>query len=67
LLQQARRLTQDQEQISASYLQRKLQVGYPRAARLKELLDTERQADEDKEPPEEPAANGSGGEAGGAT
>jgi S-DNA-T family DNA segregation ATPase FtsK/SpoIIIE len=42
LMEQARKLVQDQEQISASFLQRKLQIGYPRAARLKELLDEER-------------------------
>jgi S-DNA-T family DNA segregation ATPase FtsK/SpoIIIE len=28
-------------QISTSFLQRRLQIGYPRAARLKELLDEE--------------------------
>ncbi len=55
LMEQARKLVQDQEQISASFLQRKLQIGYPRAARLKELLDEERaQAMPKPQPPEEP-------------
>jgi S-DNA-T family DNA segregation ATPase FtsK/SpoIIIE len=55
LMEQARKLVQDQVQISASFLQRKLQIGYPRAARLKELLDEERaQAMPKPEPPEEP-------------
>ncbi|HXY74521.1 MAG TPA: FtsK/SpoIIIE domain-containing protein, partial [Dehalococcoidales bacterium] len=55
LLDQARKLVEDQDQISASFLQRKLQVGYPRAARLKELLDNERQAEEREGPPEQTA------------
>jgi S-DNA-T family DNA segregation ATPase FtsK/SpoIIIE len=54
LMEQARALVKDQEQISASFLQRKLQVGYPRAARLKELLDEERTRQAGKPPPEEP-------------
>jgi S-DNA-T family DNA segregation ATPase FtsK/SpoIIIE len=54
LMEQARKLVQDQEQISSSFLQRKLQIGYPRAARLKELLDEERaQAMPKPEPDEE--------------
>ena len=66
LLEQARKLVEDQDQISASFLQRKLQVGYPRAARLKELLDNERMAEESEGPPETapeegPAAPGTGG------
>jgi S-DNA-T family DNA segregation ATPase FtsK/SpoIIIE len=47
LLEDARKLTETHDQISASFLQRKLQVGYPRAARLKELLDAERGITED--------------------
>jgi len=54
LMEQARRLVQDQEQISASFLQRKLQIGYPRAARLKELLDEERAQAMPKPPPPSP-------------
>jgi DNA segregation ATPase FtsK/SpoIIIE, S-DNA-T family len=46
LLETARKLSAEHEQISTSYLQRKLQVGYPRAARLKELLDEERETAE---------------------
>jgi S-DNA-T family DNA segregation ATPase FtsK/SpoIIIE len=56
LMEQARRLVQDQEQISASFLQRKLQIGYPRAARLKELLDEERAQAMPKPPPEPPSS-----------
>jgi S-DNA-T family DNA segregation ATPase FtsK/SpoIIIE len=54
LMEQARKLVQDQTQISASFLQRKLQIGYPRAARLKELLDEERTQQQVKPPPPEP-------------
>ena len=54
LMEQARKLVQDQEQISASFLQRKLQIGYPRAARLKELIDEERSRQQPKPPSEEP-------------
>jgi len=41
LLEQARKLADGHDQVSTSFLQRKLQIGYPRAARLKELLDEE--------------------------
>lgn len=61
LMEQARKLVQDQEQISASFLQRKLQIGYPRAARLKELLDEERTRQQEQPPPEPP--NTSSGDA----
>jgi S-DNA-T family DNA segregation ATPase FtsK/SpoIIIE len=58
LMEQARKLVQEQEQISASFLQRKLQIGYPRAARLKELLDEERaQAIPKQAPSEEESDN----------
>ncbi len=62
LLEQARKLTETHDQVSASFLQRKLQVGYPRAARLKELLDAERGITDDEPveetPPAPPAAGG---------
>ena len=42
LLVEARKIAEEHGgQISTSFLQRKLQIGYPRAARLKELLDEE--------------------------
>ena len=42
LLEEARKIAQEHGgQISTSFLQRRLQIGYPRAARLKELLDEE--------------------------
>jgi S-DNA-T family DNA segregation ATPase FtsK/SpoIIIE len=41
LLQEARRLVEDHGQVSASYLQRQLRIGYPRAARLAEQLRAE--------------------------
>jgi len=41
LLDTARQLLQEHEHISASYLQRKLRIGYPRAARIMEQLEGE--------------------------
>ena len=42
LLVEARKIAEEHGgQISTSFLQRRLQIGYPRAARLKELLDEE--------------------------
>ncbi len=41
LLAEALQLAEDHDQISTSFLQRRLQIGYPRAARLKEQLDEE--------------------------
>jgi S-DNA-T family DNA segregation ATPase FtsK/SpoIIIE len=42
LMEEARKIAQEHGgQISTSFLQRRLQIGYPRAARLKELLDEE--------------------------
>ncbi len=39
LLEQAKELARQHEDISTSFLQRRLHIGYPRAARLKEQLD----------------------------
>ena len=51
LLEEARKIADEHDgQISTSFLQRRLQIGYPRAARLKELLDEE-MAKENKEGP----------------
>jgi S-DNA-T family DNA segregation ATPase FtsK/SpoIIIE len=41
LLVEARQLWQQHEHISASFLQRHLRIGYPRAARLMEQLEEE--------------------------
>jgi len=41
LLDAARQLAQEHKQISTSFLQRKLHIGYPRAARLMEQLEEE--------------------------
>jgi len=41
LLDAARQLLQEHEHISTSYLQRKLRIGYPRAARIMEQLEEE--------------------------
>ncbi len=46
LLEAVRQLAREHKHISASFLQRKLRLGYPRAARLMELLEAEN-------PPEE--------------
>jgi DNA segregation ATPase FtsK/SpoIIIE, S-DNA-T family len=39
LLEQAKALAREHNDVSTSFLQRKLHIGYPRAARLKEQLD----------------------------
>ena len=39
LLEQAKELARQYEEVSTSFLQRKLHIGYPRAARLKDQLD----------------------------
>jgi S-DNA-T family DNA segregation ATPase FtsK/SpoIIIE len=41
LLEQARKLLEEHQHISASFLQRHLRIGYPRAARLMEQLESE--------------------------
>jgi S-DNA-T family DNA segregation ATPase FtsK/SpoIIIE len=39
LLEQAKQLAAEHNDVSTSFLQRRLHIGYPRAARLKEQLD----------------------------
>ncbi|MFW6151223.1 MAG: DNA translocase FtsK [Chloroflexota bacterium] len=41
MLDEARRIAQEHKQISVSFLQRRLRIGYPRAARLMETLQQE--------------------------
>jgi len=41
LLEKARELAREHEHISTSYLQRKLHIGYPRAARIMEQFEEE--------------------------
>jgi DNA segregation ATPase FtsK/SpoIIIE-like protein len=41
LLTEARKLMEEHEHVSASFLQRHLRIGYPRAARLMEDLEAE--------------------------
>ncbi|MFC2060846.1 DNA translocase FtsK, partial [Chloroflexota bacterium] len=41
LMEAARQLLQEHGQVSASYLQRRLRIGYPRAARIMEQLEEE--------------------------
>ncbi|GAI37371.1 unnamed protein product, partial [marine sediment metagenome] len=41
LLEEAKRLAQEHKHISTSFLQRRLRIGYPRAARLMETLEQE--------------------------
>ncbi len=41
LMEEARQLAQESGSISSSYLQRKLKIGYPRAARIMEKLKEE--------------------------
>ncbi|MFC1956413.1 DNA translocase FtsK [Chloroflexota bacterium] len=47
LLDAARELAQQHEHISTSYLQRRLHIGYPRAARIMEQLEEEETAGEE--------------------
>ena len=46
LLEAARQLAQEHKHISTSFLQRRLRVGYPRAARIMEQLDEENEMKE---------------------
>jgi len=53
MLEAARILAEEHGDISTSFLQRKLQIGYPRAARIKELLDEEMVKAAETKPPTE--------------
>jgi len=54
LLEAAKQLAKEHRNISTSFLQRRLQIGYPRAARLKEQLDEELAAEQEDETLDEP-------------
>jgi len=58
LLEQARQLGKEHEQISTSFLQRRLHIGYPRAARLMDQLEAEgfKREEENGDSKEEPEA-----------
>jgi S-DNA-T family DNA segregation ATPase FtsK/SpoIIIE len=58
-MEEARKIAKEHDgQISTSFLQRRLQIGYPRAARLKELLDEEFEKEEKQvAPPSLPPSN----------
>jgi len=57
MLAEARKLAAEHTQISASFLQRRLRIGYPRAARIMEQLEMEMEsAEAQKEEPEPPEA-----------
>lgn len=63
LLQAARQLAMEHDHISTSFLQRRLRIGYPRAARLYDQLQEELTREkEDKEEPEEEEGGEEGGE-----
>ncbi|MDD4876533.1 MAG: DNA translocase FtsK, partial [Dehalococcoidales bacterium] len=47
LLEQARQLIEEHGHISTSYLQRKLRIGYPRAARIMEQIEEEEEKEEE--------------------
>jgi DNA segregation ATPase FtsK/SpoIIIE, S-DNA-T family len=50
LMEEAKKLAEEHGNISASYLQRKLRIGYPRAARLMEQLREEMEDEYEDEP-----------------
>jgi S-DNA-T family DNA segregation ATPase FtsK/SpoIIIE len=54
LLDAARQLAQEHKEISASFLQRRLRIGYPRAARLFDTLRAEGYGKKVTEPPHDP-------------
>ena len=49
LMEEARQLAEEHEHISTSFLQRRLRIGYPRAARIMEQLKEEGIADDEPE------------------
>jgi S-DNA-T family DNA segregation ATPase FtsK/SpoIIIE len=49
ILKAARQLAQEHERISASFLQRRLHIGYPRAARIVDQLEEENVKEEEQE------------------
>jgi len=55
MLVEARKLAAEHAQISASFLQRKLRIGYPRAARIMEELETEGDMEEAQQQQQPPA------------
>lgn len=55
MLAEARKLAAEHAQISASFLQRKLRIGYPRAARIMEELETEGDMEEAQQQHQPPA------------
>jgi S-DNA-T family DNA segregation ATPase FtsK/SpoIIIE len=54
LLEQAKALARQYSEVSTSFLQRKLHIGYPRAARLKEQLDAALEAEQAENDEAEP-------------
>ena len=56
MLVEARKLAAEHEQISASFLQRKLRIGYPRAARIMEELETEGEMEDAQQQQQPPPA-----------
>ncbi len=49
LLEEARQLAQEYKHISTSFLQRRLRIGYPRAARIMEQLEEEEEGEGEEE------------------
>ncbi|HJX69932.1 MAG TPA: DNA translocase FtsK [Dehalococcoidia bacterium] len=52
ILEEARRLVKEHKQISVSFLQRQLRIGYPRAERLMQQLEEERIGKDEEKPPD---------------
>jgi S-DNA-T family DNA segregation ATPase FtsK/SpoIIIE len=48
LLDSARELAQEHQHVSTSFLQRRLHIGYPRAARIMEQLEEEMSREEEE-------------------
>ncbi len=62
LLEQAKELARQHNEVSTSFLQRRLHIGYPRAARLKEQLDAALEAGQEHVNEEEAGEEMEGGE-----